>query len=92
MFIAAAAGALIVGPMVGTASATAITPAHQDTGSAGGPGPDQGQGGDWGGYNRPGWTDPGDPYHQDWHCDRHGNWHNDEHDQWGHRDDRCRNW
>ncbi|MFE3953431.1 hypothetical protein ACFXPS_04500 [Nocardia sp. NPDC059091] len=90
MFIAAAAGALIAGPTIGTASAATIAPAHKDTGSAGWG--DQGQGGDWGGYNRPGWTDPGDPWHNDWHCDRHGNWHDDERDQWGRHDDRCRAW
>jgi hypothetical protein len=28
--------------------------------------------GDWGGFGRPGWHDPGDPWDNDWHCDRHG--------------------
>jgi hypothetical protein len=47
---------------------------------------------DWGGFNRPGWVDPNDPWHNDWHCDRYGSWHNDEHDQWGHPDSRCHKW
>ncbi|AHH21258.1 hypothetical protein [Nocardia nova] len=74
-FIALAAGAVIAGPLAGSAMAD---PGHHDQ--------------DWGGLNRPGWSDPRDPFHNDWHCDRHGNWHNDEHDGWGHHDQRCRIW
>jgi hypothetical protein len=79
-FIALAAGALLAGPVVGTAAASPAyqLPAHQQ--------------GDWGGYNRPGWHDPRDPYRNDWRCDRHGHWHNNDHDRWGHRDFRCRMW
>jgi hypothetical protein len=79
--VVAAAGAVFVGPLAGSATAAvpgAQFPAHQD--------------GDWGGWNRPGWHDPRDPFRNDWHCDRHGVWHNDEHDQWGHSDGRCRPW
>ncbi|WP_216894154.1 hypothetical protein [Nocardia alni] len=78
--VALAAGAMIAGPMIGTASAAPVysAPAHQDGG--------------WGGFNNPGRHDPHDPWHQDWRCDRHGFWHNDQHDWWGHRDFRCRGW
>ncbi|MFE3054714.1 TetR/AcrR family transcriptional regulator [Nocardia sp. NPDC059239] len=82
--IALTARELIAGP------GADFTERVRDTGSAGWG--DQGQGGDWGGYNRPSWTDPGDPWHNDWHCDRHGNWHDDERDQWGRHDDRCPAW
>jgi hypothetical protein len=79
--VTAAAGAMLLGPMLGSASAAvpgAGLPVHQDP--------------DWGGWNRPGWGDPHNPWRDDWHCDRHGFWHNDEHDPWGHRDWHCHNW
>ncbi|MFI1920351.1 hypothetical protein [Nocardia sp. NPDC020380] len=77
--VAAAAGALLVGPVVGAASAEI-------------PGGGMPVAQDWAGFNHPGWHEPGDPWNDDWHCDRQGNWHNDEHDQWGHRDGRCHQW
>jgi len=46
----------------------------------------------WPGYNHPGASNPADPFHSDWHCDRTGKWHNDEHDAAGHPDGRCRAW
>ncbi|MGO4614305.1 hypothetical protein AB4305_08275 [Nocardia sp. 2YAB30] len=79
--VVAAAGAAFVGPLAGSATAAvpgAQFPTHQDR--------------DWGGWNRPGWHDPADPFRNDWHCDRHGAWHDDEHDGWGHWDGRCRPW
>jgi hypothetical protein len=79
-FVAIAAGALLAGPVIGSAAADPIhsAPWHQDN--------------NWGGFNRPGFHDPRDPYRNDWHCDSRGFWHNDEHDAWGHRDQRCRPW
>ncbi|WP_067676031.1 hypothetical protein [Nocardia miyunensis] len=79
-FVAIAAGALLAGPVIGSAAANPVQPApvHQDN--------------NWGGFNRPGWHDPKDPFRQDWHCDRQGMWHNNEHDRGGHHDRRCRAW
>ncbi|MFF3574916.1 hypothetical protein [Nocardia jiangxiensis] len=79
-FVAIAAGALLVGPVIGSAAANPVFPglSHQNN--------------DWGGFNRPGYHDPKDPFRNDWHCDRHGNWHNNEHDNQGHHDQRCRTW
>ncbi|WP_319943921.1 hypothetical protein [Nocardia aurantia] len=86
LFVAAASGALVAGPMVGSALADVPGWAHRQPPGPGGPGPD------WGGFDRPGWADPADPFRNDWHCDRHGRWHDDEHDGWGHDDGRCRAW
>ncbi|MET9485450.1 hypothetical protein [Nocardia sp. NPDC006630] len=74
-----AAGALLIGPAAGAASADI-------------PGGGMPAAADWAGFNHPGWGDPHDPWRDDWHCDRNGNWHNDEHDQWGHHDGRCHLW
>ncbi|WP_405490308.1 hypothetical protein [Nocardia sp. NBC_00511] len=90
LFVAAASGALIAGPMIGTASAA--VPTLQQDWNHGWDNHDHDRDGDWGGFNRPGWADPNDPWRNDWHCDRHGNWHWDEHDHDGHHDDRCRAW
>ncbi len=78
VFVAAAAGALVVAPAMGSALAGTPLPAHQQSGNP-----------DWGGYNNPGWRNP---HNDDWHCDRHGNWHNDQHDRGGHPDRRCHSW
>ncbi|MBU3064204.1 hypothetical protein KO481_22050 [Nocardia sp. NEAU-G5] len=79
LFVATAAGALLVAPAVGSALAEAPMPAHQQSNESP----------DWGGYNNPGWRNP---HNDDWRCDRHGNWHNDQHDQWGRPDGRCHTW
>gem|GEM_PF-2694394 len=81
LFIAVSTGALVAAPAMGSALAAAPIPVHQ-----------QPPGSDWGGFGRPGWSDPHDPWHSDWHCDRHGRWHTNEHDQWGHQDGRCHVW
>ncbi|MFI1920362.1 hypothetical protein [Nocardia sp. NPDC020380] len=86
LFVAAASAALITGPLVSVASAEVVSPAQQA-----GPAILH-EDGDWGGFNQPGWLDPRDPWHNDWHCDRHGRWHDDERDGWGRHDDRCHEW
>ncbi|MCU1646278.1 MAG: hypothetical protein JWN03_6553 [Nocardia sp.] len=85
LFAAAAAGAMLVVPAMGTAAAAAPT-AHQS------PWDHDRDDNDWGGFNRPGWADPNDPWRNDWHCDRHGRWHDHERDRWGHDDGRCHAW
>ncbi|MCX4096920.1 hypothetical protein [Nocardia sp. alder85J] len=94
LFIALAAGVMTV-PAIGAASASPVDLpglVHQQP-----PGPwDRDHDGDhdgWGGFERPGFFDPRDPFHNDWHCDRRGRWHDDEHDRWGHDDfGRCHVW
>ncbi|WP_019930651.1 hypothetical protein [Nocardia sp. BMG111209] len=89
LFIGAAASMMMV-PAIGAASASpADLPgiAHQQPWDH-----DRDHDG-WGGFERPGWFDPRDPFRNDWHCDRHGRWHEDEHDRWGHDDfGRCHAW
>jgi hypothetical protein len=82
LFIATAAGALMV-PAIGSAAAETPALVHQH--------PRFDDDDDiWWGFEHPGWFDPDDHWHTDWHCDRHGRWHDDEHDRWGHDDfDRC---
>jgi hypothetical protein len=91
VFAATALGALMIAPAVAAApAAIAAVPlgvAHQQP-------PPPGSGGDsrWGGFNRLGWVNPADPFHNDWHCDRHGYWHHDQFDRWGRPDRRCHRW